>query len=93
MGQNEEFLQTVKEEVSLSNILEPNFKNREPYAQNQVYLKKLLIGCCYCVHSGPKKNYKNLWILYMHFRTHHRNENFKDKIMQLADFVIEGILL
>ncbi len=78
----------------MSNILQSNFKNREPYAQNPVYLKTLFIGCPYCIHRGPKKHFKNLWVLYMHFRTHHKDErDFKEKIMQLADFVIEGVLL
>ena len=78
----------------LSNILQSNFKNRDPYSTNPVYHKTLFIGCPYCVHPGSKKNFKNLWVLYMHFRTHHKDErDFKDRIMQLADLVIERCLL
>jgi len=78
----------------LSNLTLTNFKNRNPYPTNPVYLKTLFIGCPYCTHPGPKKNFKNLWVLYMHFKTQHKNEcEFKDKIIQLANFVIEGVLL
>ncbi len=76
----------------MSNVLFPNNKKREPYAQNSVYNKNLPVGCLYCVKQGQyKKNYKNLWVLYMHFRTHHKNElGYKEKIMKLADLIIEG---
>ncbi len=65
-----------------------------PYAQNPIYQHILPVGCCYCKTTGRKKNYKNLWCLYMHFRTHHKTEsNYIETVTTLAKFVIEGVLL
>lgn len=72
-------------------------KNREPYAQNPVYHIEIDVGCPTCRRGnrGRNKNFKSLWRLYMHCRTHHIQEiEFaKPKIMNLADMIIEGYLL
>jgi len=75
--------------LSLTSIL----KKREPYAQNPIYQKSLHVSCPYCRNHGPRKNFKTLWRLYMHFRTHHKHENYREMVMKLADFVIDGVLL
>lgn len=64
-----------------------------PYAQNPTYNIPIKVGCPYCKLTGRKKNYKNLWCLYMHFRTHHKQEsNYTETVTILAKFVIEGVL-
>lgn len=69
-------------------------KKREPQARNEIYQKQLNVGCPYCKNSGRKKNFKTLWVLYMHFREHHKyEERHSELIRNLADLVIEGVLL
>jgi len=65
------------------------------YAQNPICQKPINVGCCYCTDkTGRKKNYKNLWKLYMHFREHHKQEsNHAEIVTTLAKFVIDGVLL
>ena len=88
-------------------ITESEFKNREakkekkpshePYAQNPIYQKTVCIGCslCYKEHPGRKKNFKSLWKLYMHHKTHHNLEivSLREDVVKLADFIIKGVLL
>lgn len=69
-------------------------KKREPFAQNPIYQKQFKVGCPFCKNTGRKKNFKTLWCLYMHFKTHHSFEpNFKNTVTILADFIIQGVLL
>ena len=69
-------------------------KSNLPSAHNPAYKKSLNVGCTFCSDKrGRAKNFKTLWCLYMHMKTHHPNENFKDLIMQLADLVNKGVLL
>lgn len=78
----------------MSNLFSAKLLKPEPYSTNPVYHKFLIIGCPYCINPGRKKNFKTLWCLYMHFKTHHKNEaNYEKKIIQLAQLVIEGVLL
>ena len=65
----------------------------EPQARNPTYLKPVSVGCPYCGGRGRKKNYKNIWCLYMHFKIHHPHENYKELAMNLANLVIQGVLL
>jgi hypothetical protein len=80
------------------------FENRVPFtdkisnspsAHNPAYKKSLNVGCTFCKDkSGRKKNFKTLWCLYMHMKTHHDTEqSLKDLVMQLADLVNKGVLL
>ena len=70
---------------------------REPQARNEIYQKRIAVGCPYCKRDGTKgraKNYNTLFCLYMHFRTHHEFEpNFREVTMQVADLIISGVLL
>jgi hypothetical protein len=71
------------------------FLKREPFAQNLIYQRNVCVGCPYCTNKpGRRKNFKNLFRLYMHFRTHHSSEpNHKEIVMTLADLMIRGVLL
>ena len=77
----------------MNNLLTPNLLNREPFATNPVYLKKVNICCPFCVHPGRKKVYTNLWCYHMHLRTHHSSEKeISELTRNLADYIIRGIL-
>ena len=69
--------------------------SRNPNACNPTYLRPLNVGCSYCTDkSGRKKNYGNLYRLYTHFCHHHSNQpRYKELIMSLADFLLDGTLL
>ena len=83
-------------EIKLKNR-EAKKPSHEPYAQNPIYQKTVCIGCslCYKEHPGRKKNFKSLWKLYMHHKTHHNLEivSLREDVVKLADFIIKGVLL
>ena len=84
-------------EIKLKNREAKKEPSREPYAQNPLYQKNVCVGCELCnrEHPGRNKNFRTLWKLYMHYKTHHNLEinSHKDDIVKLADFIHRGVLL
>jgi hypothetical protein len=85
-------IKLLKRELPNSKKIYHSSKN--PQANNPIYQKSMNVGCPFCSESGRRRNFKNLWRLYMHCKTHHELEpRYKETITILADFVMKGVLL
>ena len=70
------------------------YSSKEPESNNPTYQHSIKVGCPYCIGRGRKKNFKNLFKLYMHFRIHHSDESrHKNIVVTLADLIIQGVLI
>lgn len=84
--------------LSTNSILKKrNVPSREPSALNPIYLESVRIGCsiCHREKTGVSKNFKTLWKLWMHCKTHHSLEinSLREDIMKIADLKMEGYLI
>ena len=56
-----------------------------PQFFNPIYQKDGKYGCKWCVgKTGRKKNFHDLWDLYIHLKTQHPHEKYRELTMNLA---------
>ena len=85
--------------LSSESILKKGYvvPSREPSPRNPIYLQSMCIGCsiCHKKRQGRDKNFRTLWKLYMHCKTHHSLEmsSLKEDIVTIADFKLRGFLI
>lgn len=66
----------------------------EPQFHNPIYQKSGNYGCKWCVgKTGRKKNFSNLWLIYLHGKTQHPHEKYRELTMNLAKLIMDGVLL
>ena len=65
-----------------------------PSACNPVYRVSTNLCCPYCVgEKGRRRHYKTLWQFYQHCGYHHRNENYRELVLNLAELIIKGVIV
>jgi len=78
----------------MMSITSSKLLNTAPHSRNPVYLEKIDFGCFVCQQEDKrqKKKFRDLYRLFRHCNTHHHENEYYDKIIQLAGLIIEGSL-
>ena len=68
--------------------------NTSPHSKNPIYQVKITFGCfvCFKEDKRQKKKFRDLYALFRHCNHNHSEQEYYDKIILLAELIIEGSL-